>query len=305
MARIKASDITINGWTEEGVAWTHARKPAGFRNRRDRRAGVRYEHEHGPHDLIDDESYALAADAAHAEQLVEGRWMSVWAFKAGHVYALDVEIDDDPTTLYIDARAENRVDETDEGIVVLEWRALTADELDELGIAPLGGSTDDDDAASEVPEADPSGTGAPADDDADDQEPEVEGGAGEDEVHGSPSSADDPAEDQATGEAGEAEGDDAQGDAHALSVEAGDDSVAGDEDGEEPSTGDQDFDGKVDDFKELAEALSDDELAHYAEVDSRKGVREHAAHLLEQRKLAGDDEDAVSGDGDPASDEEE
>lgn len=70
------------------------------------------------------------------------------------------------------------------------------------------------------------------------------------------------------------------------------------DDGEEQSTGDADFDGTVNDFVDLAEAVDDEDLAHYAISDSRKGIREAARHEIERRESsAASDAAAAGGDG--------
>lgn len=294
MARKKIDEITINGWTDEGVAWTHAKKPSGFRNRRDRRAGVRYERKHGPHHLIGTRHAQIDEDMPYAEHLVDGRQTSIWAFKAGFVYEVEAEIDEEPTKLYIDARDKDRLDELSEGIVIQRWRAMRPDEIAEMtGDDPSELRRDDDSSSEDEQHLTPSDDDGPSVDDEPDvvePDPTAEIAAQLDAVltTGTPEydAMTAKLEDDTAGEPVE----EPQGGVH---PEAGVDvqNDAQTDDADEASEGEDDFPGVIADWETLVSDLTDEDLAGYAEKDHRVGIRDLAAAEIARRAEGADKEE--------------
>lgn len=296
MARLPR--ITVQGWTADGPAYTIHHQIAGWRNRRDRRAGTGGDEQVGDHDAIED------AGGPAAFMLFAKSETEVYAFKAGHVYQVTLELDGDPVDVLVDAREEDRLETYGAGINLVAQRALEGDELDavlaegpeqpeqvdetaataavlEAVLTPdtpehdgvitslTGAQTEEPAAGTPITEQDAANAATPRDPDAGNPEQIAPGLEISDEAVASLSAV----------------------------VEA----VAADVD--EPSTGDLDYDGTVPEFVELVEAMDVAELEGFAATDSRKGVREAAQRELDTRAQQSSPEDhgMQLGDSDSAS----
>lgn len=123
MARLPK--ITVQGWTQDGPAYTIHHPVAGFRNRKLRRDGRGGEELVGDHDAIDEEldEPAVYMVLAHGET-------EVYAFKGGHVYQVTLLVDGDALDVLVDAREGDRLETYGESLQLMEQRALDGDELE-------------------------------------------------------------------------------------------------------------------------------------------------------------------------------
>jgi hypothetical protein len=143
MARIPK--ISIQGWTEDGPAYTIHRSLAGWRHRKHRRQGNALNANElvGPHpDLPDAE---LPEDVGASFMVFAVGEVEVQAFRRGHVYEATLLVDGDAVNVLVDARGDHEVQEYAVGITLLSWRVLEGEELEaaiENGPAPASNVSD-------------------------------------------------------------------------------------------------------------------------------------------------------------------
>lgn len=126
---MKLPKITIQQWTDEGPAYTIHRALAGFRNRHQRRAR---DGSGGSEELVGPHYLAERVDGAGTFLTFVQGDDEIWAFKQGHVYEVDIDVDGDPATIHVDAREAHVTHEFKDGVRLVEARALDEDEVAEL-----------------------------------------------------------------------------------------------------------------------------------------------------------------------------
>ena len=153
MARIPK--ISIQGWTEDGPAYTIHRTLAGWRHRKHRRQGNALNANElvGPHpDLPDAE---LPEDVGASFMVFAVGEVEVQAFRRGHVYEATLLVDGDAVNVLVDARGDHEVQEYAAGITLLEWRVLEGEELESaIENGPALASNVSDGAESQEPAGD-------------------------------------------------------------------------------------------------------------------------------------------------------
>jgi hypothetical protein len=153
MARIPK--ISIQGWTEDGPAYTIHRTLAGWRHRKHRRQGNALNANElvGPHpDLPDAE---LPEDVGASFMVFAVGEVEVQAFRRGHVYEATLLVDGDAVNVLVDARGDHEVQEYATGITLLSWRVLEGEELESaIEHGPALASNVSDGAESQEPQGD-------------------------------------------------------------------------------------------------------------------------------------------------------
>lgn len=154
MARIPK--ISIQGWTTQGPAYTIHRTLAGWRNRRARRElGANANELVGPHPELGDPEYALPDDAGAVFMVFALGEIEVWAFRAGFVYEVTLLVDGDQINVLVDAREGDSIQEYGADLSMLAWRQLADDELESaLENGPSIPSAISDGAESQEPKGD-------------------------------------------------------------------------------------------------------------------------------------------------------
>lgn len=119
--------ITVQGWTENGPAYTIHRRLSGRRNARRRRNGENANELVGPHDQIESAPFG---DGPASFMLWALGDAEMWAFKAGYVYAVTILVDGDAKAVLIDAREGDSIEHWGEGLSLLEGRVLEGEDLE-------------------------------------------------------------------------------------------------------------------------------------------------------------------------------
>lgn len=117
--------ISIHGFTHDGPAYTIHRALSGWRNRKARRLGANANEPVGDHEAqFHDEPAASLVWAVGDTEL--------WAFAAGHTYAVDLLVDGDAHTALVDALDDHRVETYRDGIQLAGWQVRREDEDGEI-----------------------------------------------------------------------------------------------------------------------------------------------------------------------------
>lgn len=120
--------ITVQKWTADGPAYTIHRTLAGFRNRKQRRAR---DGSGGSEELVGDHD-APESDAIDASLVYAVGDDELWAFREGHVYEVEITVDGEGAVIHVDAREVDALHEFSDGVRLVEYRALSEDEVAEL-----------------------------------------------------------------------------------------------------------------------------------------------------------------------------
>lgn len=279
--------ITVQGWTSDGPAYTIHHPLSGWRNRRNRRAGTGGEEQVGDHDGLNDK---LDLETPAAYMVFAKADREVYAFKGGHVYQVTLLVDGDALDVLVDAREGDRLETYGDDLQLLEYRALEGDEL-EAALADGPAQTeyvgDPSESQDPAPVDETAATAARLEAALTPGTPEHEGvitsltGA-QTEPAAEVDVPEPPVELAPTSELEPAAPTE-------LEPAPADESTPEHED--EDSDSEDNFDGTVAEFVELAEVMDFEELEAYRERDSRKGVREAAAAEILERQSAEDSAD--------------
>lgn len=122
---IRTPSISIQGWGHDGPQYTIHRSLDGFRNRKARRAGESADELVGDHD-------ATVHDEPASSMLFADGDLETWGYAKGHAYLVTLLIDGDAANVLVDAREDHRIEHYQDGISLLEVKPLSTAELEEL-----------------------------------------------------------------------------------------------------------------------------------------------------------------------------